>query len=90
MVVDHLRHPSLELGQVEARVVKVAVAIAHAMYFRFPLLYLQQVMDLEAIVVAHHVQEVLEAHKVQQEHQNHQEGKIWRRFLMKIRECVDG
>ena len=35
VVPDHLRHHSLELELVEARVVKVADAFAHAMYFWF-------------------------------------------------------
>ena len=59
---------------------KVADAIAHAMYFRFPLfLYHQQVMEMEAVLMvgkanlaAHEVQEVPEVHKVQKEHQDHQ------------------
>ena len=51
-VADHHRHHSLDLEQVEARVVKIAEVAAHAMYFRFPLfLYHQQVMELEAILV---------------------------------------
>ena len=49
---------------------KVADAIAHAMYFLFPLfLHHQQVMELEAILVvgqenleAYEVQDVLEVH----------------------------
>ena len=54
----------MELGQVEARAVKVADVIAHAMYFLFPLfLYHQQVMELEAILVVG--QENLEGHEVQ-------------------------
>ena len=58
---------------------KVADAIAHAMYFRFPLFLYHQVMELKAILVvgqanlaAHEVQEVPEVHKAQKEHQNHQ------------------
>ena len=44
---------------------KVADAIAQAMYFRFPLLLShQQVMELEAILVVG--QENLEAHEVQE------------------------
>ena len=57
---------------------KVADAIAHAMYFLLPLfLYHQQVTELEAILVvgqenleAHEVQEVPEVHEVQKEHQD--------------------
>ena len=61
--------------------VYVADAIAHVMYFRSPLfLYHKQVMELQALLVldqvnlaAHEVQErVLEVHKVQKEHQDHQ------------------
>ena len=59
---------------------KVADAIAHAMYFQFPLfLYHQQVTELKAILAvgqanlaAHEVQEVPEVHKVQKEHQDPQ------------------
>ena len=44
---------------------KVADAIAHAMYFLFPLfLYHKQVIELEAILVVG--QENLEAHEVQE------------------------
>ena len=50
-VLSH-HHHSLELEQVEARVVEVAEVTAHAMYFRFsPSLNHQQVMELEAILV---------------------------------------
>ena len=68
MVADHhhLRHHSLDLELVEAREVKVADAIAHAMYFEFPLfLNHQQVMELEAtLVVVQVVVAVQEVHKV--------------------------
>ena len=50
-VLSH-QHHSLELEQVEARVVEVAEVTAHAMYFRFsPSLNHQQVTELEAILV---------------------------------------
>ena len=80
MVADHHRHHSLELEQVEARVVKVAEGTAHVMCFRFSLfLFHQQVMELEAILAVvqadlalQEVQEVPEVHKVEKEHQDHQ------------------
>ena len=77
VVPDHHRHHSSGMEQVEAPVVEIADAIAHAMYFRLSLffLYHQTVKVLEAIlakvqadVAVQEVQDVPEVHKVQEEH----------------------
>ena len=65
VVADHHRHHSLELVQVEAPVMEIAVVIAHAMHFRL-LLFLshKQMEELGAILVA--VQADLAVHEVQE------------------------
>ena len=83
MVADHRRHHSLEFEQVEARVVEIADAIAHAMYFRFSsslhhqwVVEQEQVVELEAILAVVQadlvVQEVTEVNRDQKERQDHQ------------------